>query len=73
MITLQPAEWPKPRGFSHGITVDGPGKWIVLAGQTGVDDKGQYQADMAGQVGVALQKSSSFSQRLALHRSISCA
>ena len=56
MITLQPAEWPKPRGFSHGITVDGPGKWIVLAGQTGVDDKGQYQADMAGQVGVALQR-----------------
>ncbi len=55
MRTLQPAEWPKPRGFSHGIEIDGPGRWIVLAGQTG-DEKGDYPADMAGQVGVALRK-----------------
>jgi enamine deaminase RidA (YjgF/YER057c/UK114 family) len=54
MHILQPAEWPKPRGFSHGVAVDGPGKWIVLAGQTGGDDKGEYQSDMAGQVAVAL-------------------
>ena len=32
MLTLQPAEWSKPRGFSHGVAVDGPGRWIVLAG-----------------------------------------
>jgi enamine deaminase RidA (YjgF/YER057c/UK114 family) len=56
MLTLQPAEWPKPRGFSHGVVVDGPGKWIVLAGQTGDDDKGEYVADMAGQVAVALRR-----------------
>ena len=55
MRTLQPAEWPKPRGFSHGVAFDGPGRWIVLAGQTG-DDKGDYQPDMAGQVGVALRR-----------------
>lgn len=55
MRTLQPAEWPKPRGFSHGIEIDGPGRWIVLAGQTG-DANGDYPADMAGQVGVALRK-----------------
>src|SRR5712671_2006272 len=36
MLTLQPAEWSKPRGFSHGVAVDGPGRWIVLAGQVGV-------------------------------------
>ena len=56
MLTLQPAEWRKPRGFAHGVAVDGPGKWIVLAGQTGSDEKGEYQADMAGQVAVALRR-----------------
>jgi enamine deaminase RidA (YjgF/YER057c/UK114 family) len=56
MLILQPAEWSKPRGFSHGVVVDGPGKWIVLAGQTGGDEKGEYQSDMAGQVGTALKR-----------------
>jgi enamine deaminase RidA (YjgF/YER057c/UK114 family) len=41
--------------FSHGVVVEGPGKWIVLAGQTG-DEKGEYQTDMAGQVGTALKR-----------------
>ena len=56
MRILQPADWPKPRGFSHGVTLDGPGQWIVLAGQTGGDEKGDYQPDMAGQVGTALRR-----------------
>ncbi len=56
MLTLQPAEWPKPRGFSHGVAIDGPGRWIVLAGQTGGDDKGEYSSDMAAQVTVALHR-----------------
>src|ERR1700738_771567 len=56
MPILQPAEWAKPRGFSHGVAVDGPGRWVVLAGQTGGDEKGDYQADMAGQVAVALRR-----------------
>ena len=56
MRILQPAEWSKPRGFSHGVEVDGPGKWIVLAGQTGGDEKGDYSPDMAGQVGTALKR-----------------
>ena len=56
MRILQPAEWSKPRGFSHGVEVDGPGKWIVLAGQTGGDEKGDYQPDMAAQVGIALKR-----------------
>jgi enamine deaminase RidA (YjgF/YER057c/UK114 family) len=55
MRILQPAEWSKPRGFSHGVTVDGPGRWIVLAGQTG-GDKGEYSSDMAAQVGQALRR-----------------
>ena len=56
MHILQPAEWPKPRGFSHGVMVYAPGKWIVLAGQTGGDEKGEYQSDLAGQVAVSLRR-----------------
>jgi enamine deaminase RidA (YjgF/YER057c/UK114 family) len=55
MQILQPAEWSKPRGFSHGLVVEAPGRWIVLAGQTG-DEQGAYAADMAGQVNVALKR-----------------
>jgi enamine deaminase RidA (YjgF/YER057c/UK114 family) len=56
MRTLQPAEWSKPRGFSHGVEVNGPGRWIVLAGQTGGGEKGEYSSDMAAQVAVALRR-----------------
>jgi enamine deaminase RidA (YjgF/YER057c/UK114 family) len=56
MHILQPAEWSKPRGFSHGVEVDGHGRWIVLAGQTGGDEKGEYQSDVASQVGTALRR-----------------
>jgi hypothetical protein len=38
MRTLQPTEWAKPRGFSHGVAVDAPGRWVVLAGQTGSNE-----------------------------------
>lgn len=55
MQILQPADWAKPRGFSHGMVVEGPGRWIVLAGQTG-GEQGDYPADMAGQVSVALKR-----------------
>jgi enamine deaminase RidA (YjgF/YER057c/UK114 family) len=56
MRILQPADWSKPRGFSHGVVVEAPGRWIVLAGQTGGDDKGDYPPDMAGQVSAALRR-----------------
>jgi len=56
MRILQPAEWSKPRGFSHGVELDGPGRWVVLAGQTGGDEKGEYPADLAAQVAVALRR-----------------
>ena len=42
MRVLQPAEWSKPRGFLHGVAFEAPGQWIVLAGQTGGDEKGDY-------------------------------
>lgn len=56
MYILQPAEWSKPRGFSHGVVVDGPGRWIVLAGQTGGSERGEYAPDLAAQVLTALQR-----------------
>jgi enamine deaminase RidA (YjgF/YER057c/UK114 family) len=56
MRILQPAEWSKPRGFSHGVEFDAPGRWIVLAGQTGGDGQGDYPPDMAAQVGIALRR-----------------
>jgi len=37
MRTLQPAEWSKPRGFSHGVEFSGPGQWIMPAGQTDIE------------------------------------
>src|SRR6476646_7131022 len=56
MKILQPAEWSKPRGFSHGVVVEGPGRWVVLAGQTGGDETGNYAPDMAAQVATALKR-----------------
>ena len=56
MRILQPAEWSKPRGFSHGVEFNGPGRWILLAGQTGGDEKGDYAAEMGAQVGTALKR-----------------
>src|SRR5260221_6708668 len=55
MRILQPADWSKPRGFSHGVALDGPGRWIVLAGQTGGDGQGDYQPDMAADGGGAVR------------------
>ena len=57
MPVLQPSDWRQPRGFSHGVTTDGPGRWVVLAGQTGSDEQGVYQSDEIGaQAGVALRR-----------------
>jgi enamine deaminase RidA (YjgF/YER057c/UK114 family) len=56
MRILQPADWSKPRGFSHGVEFSSAGRWVVLAGQTGGDEKGEYVVDLAAQVATALQR-----------------
>ena len=56
MQILQPADWARPRGFSHGVALEGAGRWVVLAGQTGGDASGDYHPDMAQQVRSALQR-----------------
>ena len=55
MKILQPEEWAKPKGFSHGVALDAPGQWIVLAGQTG-DEDGSFKTGMGEQAGTALRK-----------------
>jgi enamine deaminase RidA (YjgF/YER057c/UK114 family) len=56
MKTLQPSDWTRPRGFSHGFAFDGPGRWIMLAGQTGGNEAGEYDPDMANQIKRALER-----------------
>ncbi|NEW89413.1 RidA family protein [Rhodopseudomonas sp. WA056] len=57
MRVLQPDGWARPRGFSHGVAFSGPGQWLVLAGQTGTNDQGEYESDdLAAQVGAALRR-----------------
>jgi len=38
---INPEELPRASGFSHAVTVTGPGKLVFLAGQTGLDADGQ--------------------------------
>ena len=54
MQVLQPASWPRPRGYSHGIAARGT--TVFVAGQIGVDPQTQrIEADsFAGQVRQAL-------------------
>jgi enamine deaminase RidA (YjgF/YER057c/UK114 family) len=49
---LQPAAWPRPRGYANGIAA--AGESIFLAGQIGWDAQGRLAADLAAQVGQAL-------------------
>jgi enamine deaminase RidA (YjgF/YER057c/UK114 family) len=51
---LQPAGWPRPKGYSNGITARG--RQVYVAGQIGWDAAGQFAAGgMAPQVGQALR------------------
>lgn len=51
-VVLQPARWPRPRGYANGIVAAGP--MIVLAGQVGWDADGRFAEGIADQVGQAL-------------------
>lgn len=50
---LNPAGWPRPKGYSNGIAVSG--RQIYVAGQIGWDAQGRFVSDqLAGQVQQAL-------------------
>lgn len=49
---LQPADWPRPRGYSNGIAADG--EQIFVAGQVGWDREGRFAEGLPAQVEQAL-------------------
>jgi len=50
---LQPAGWPRPKGFSHGVAARG--RLLCIAGQVGWDSSGRFNSTrLADQVKVAL-------------------
>jgi enamine deaminase RidA (YjgF/YER057c/UK114 family) len=51
---LQPAQWPRPRGYSNGIVASG--RQIYVAGQIGWDAQGRFHSARLGdQVRQALE------------------
>ena len=51
---LQPAQWPRPRGYSNGIAASG--RQIFIAGQIGWDAQGRFNSErLADQVRQALE------------------
>ena len=54
MEILQPPGWPRPRGYSNGISATG--RMVFVSGMIGWDAEGRFPAsDIAGQVGQALR------------------
>ncbi len=50
---LQPAGWPRPSGYAHGIAAEG--RQVFIAGQVGWDDSGRLVGDgLAAQLRQAL-------------------
>jgi len=49
---LQPAGWPRPKGFSNGIKARGD--MVFVAGMVGWDAQGRFPRDFAAQVKQAL-------------------
>jgi enamine deaminase RidA (YjgF/YER057c/UK114 family) len=52
--TLQPAEWPRPKGYANGMAARG--RMIFVSGQIGWDAQGRFTSDnLAEQVTQALR------------------
>ena len=52
--TLQPAEWPRPKGYANGMAASG--RMIFVSGQIGWDEQEQFRSDtLADQVKQALR------------------
>lgn len=41
--TLQPPEWPRPKGYANGMSARG--RMIFISGQVGWDDHGRFGSD----------------------------
>jgi len=53
MKFLNPKGWPRPRGYSNGVSAEG--LQVFLAGQVGATPDGEFAPDFAGQIRLALQ------------------
>ncbi|HZX25755.1 MAG TPA: RidA family protein [Telluria sp.] len=54
MEVLQPAGWPRPKGYSNGIAASG--RQVFVSGMIGWNAQGQFETDdFAGQARQALQ------------------
>jgi enamine deaminase RidA (YjgF/YER057c/UK114 family) len=42
--TLQPREWPRPKGYANGMSARG--RMIFISGQVGWDDHGRFNSDI---------------------------
>jgi enamine deaminase RidA (YjgF/YER057c/UK114 family) len=50
---LQPAGWPRPKGYSNGFLASGQTIWV--AGQIGWDTEGKFAPDLGSQTELALR------------------
>ena len=50
---LQPAGWPRPKGYANGIVAEG--RQVFVAGQVGWDEQQQFPSTLAEQVRQALK------------------
>jgi enamine deaminase RidA (YjgF/YER057c/UK114 family) len=50
---LQPANWPRPKGYSNGMVTEG--RQVYVAGQVGWDEQQQFAAGLSAQVQQALK------------------
>jgi enamine deaminase RidA (YjgF/YER057c/UK114 family) len=54
MTILQPPGWPRPKGYSCGVSAEGTS--VFVSGQIGWDERGRFPAsDIAGQARQALR------------------
>ena len=48
MTVLQPAGWPRPKGYANGIVAEG--RQVFVAGLVGWDEQQRFAEGLAGQV-----------------------
>lgn len=53
LTALQPPGWPKPRGYSNGMT--GSGRVVLVGGQIGWDEQEQFPEGFVPQAAQALR------------------
>lgn len=52
MKVLQPSNWPRPKGYSHGVAAKGT--QVFLSGIVGWNEQGEFHGGFAAQVRQAL-------------------